>query len=272
MSVPQAARHAAMLPAIGAPIALHPQPDVDAFTTGLLLGRGAPLHVEGAVPDAVRELARLHAVPLLEGRPDAAFLVDHAERPGWNIVGAMDHHPLRALPPHPLLWAPLGACTTLAWLATRDVPRSGLERETALRAIVADTALFRSSRSTALDEALARELGDPLAAARWVFRLREPAPSLRRTHAKRFGGVDVVSVEYLEWEPVLEELIGVCQRDGAVLLLGDVARGESLVCHDHPQLRAAFPAARGRHRAPRLLSRSLDIAPLLLQAPGGPRP
>lgn len=256
----------ALLPRIETPIALHPQPDIDAFTTGMLLGRGAPLHVEGAVPDSVRELADLHGLALRATMPDAAFLVDHAERPGWSVVGAMDHHPLWVLPGHPLLWAPLGACTTLAWLATRDLPRSPLERETALRAIVADTALFRSARSTALDEALARELGDPLAAARWVFRLREPAPSLRSTHVKRFGGVDVVSVEYLAWEPVLQDLVEICRRDGAVLLLGDVGSGQSLLYHDHPALQAAFPAPMGLHRSPRLLSRSLDIAPRLRDA------
>lgn len=253
-----------MLPPIAAPIALHPQPDIDAFTTGLLLGRGAPLLVEGPVPEEVRDLAAMHGVELLAEHPETAFLVDHAERPGWNVIGAADHHPLYRLPPYPLLWAPLGSCTTLAWLATRGLPRTELIRETALRAIVADTALFLSARSTALDEALARELGDPLRSARWVFRLREPAERLRLSHAKRFAGVDVVSIEYLKWEPELDHLVDVCRRDGAVLLLTDIEGAVSHLHHDHPALHGTFPTASGVFHADRVLSRSLDLAPPLL--------
>lgn len=257
-----------MLPPIEGPVALHPQPDIDAFTTGLLLGRGAPLLVEGQVPIEVLELADLHGVDLVAERADMAFLVDHAERPGWNVIGAADHHPLDRLPPYPLLWAPLGSCTTLAWLATRGLPRTDLIRETALRAIVADTALFRSARSTPLDEALARELGDPLRAAKWVFRLREPAERLRLSHAKRFAGIDVISVEYLQWDPELDRLIEVCRDDGAVLLLTDVQAAMSLLFHDHPALHGTFPTASGVHRANRVLSRSLDLAPPLLADKG----
>lgn len=257
-----------MLPPIEGRIALHPQPDIDAFTTGLLLGRGASLLVEGQVPVEVQELAELHGVELIAERPDMAFLVDHAERPGWNVIGAADHHPLDRLPPYPLLWAPLGSCTTLAWLATRGLPRTDLIRETALRAIVADTALFRSARSTALDEALARELGDPLQAARWIFRLREPAEHLRLSHAKRFAGVDVISVEYLEWEPELDHLIDVCREEGAVLLLTDVQSATSHLHHDHPALHRTFPTTSGVHHASRVLSRSLDLAPRLLGGKG----
>lgn len=252
-----------MLPELNCPIALHPQPDVDAFATGLLLGQGRALFVEGDIPLEVRELSELHGVGFRTGRPAEAFLVDHAVRSGWNVVGAMDHHPLEALPRYPLLWAPLGSCATLAWLATRGWARNPLVQDTVLRAIVADTALFRSPRSTPLDEALARELGDPTQAAHWVFRRRESAESLRRTHMKRVHGVEVVSVEYLEWDPEFGHLQDLCRQEGAVLLLSDVANATSLLCHDHPALERLFPTRSGRHAAGRLLSRSMDIAPAL---------
>jgi hypothetical protein len=253
-----------MIPPIEAPILLHDQPDVDALAAGTLLGPGHGLYALGPRPPEVARLAADYGIELSGDLPTRAFLVDHAFRTDVAVVGALDHHPLPTLPSYPLLWAPVGAAATLAWLATRDRPRAEAHRRLALLAIVADTLLFRSPRTTALDEALARELGDVDAAAGWLFRLEESPEELRQSRAKRIAGVEVVSVDFLGWDPRLDALAAICRRDGAVLLLNDVALGRTTLVHDHPTLAQRFPTdAQGRHVAGRILSRSLDIGPLL---------